>query len=804
MGTTESIFADTETEVSSPAPPLPSASTSPSASLRRRRPRNTPSSDPSTISHPQQKQALQQPTKSAPVRRQSFFQLNGIVLGMSKSGKRTLLQRLEGKEPDFLDTAANRQNDDNEAVVVVNAPYQPSLHLPKFNQNETIQLHVQAMKKISSHKHQEKDSNDMNTEKNDDFHFYVILINPRHDRTKVRKYITKRFHDILRLQGYMKNNDTMDAPSPMTASGSGRPFCVSLLRNFCDRIQNIPPESIDSIIQISDLTMWTMEVLGEYPEMMENVRIPPLLQCIDTSLLNCYGLSALHHFIYQSYVQNKQYIVQKELFQIEEAISMSRQEATSFVVPYDEYIENIEPLLQGSAASTSTTIPSSNNSAGSSIALSANRPVDNVTTTAGIGGANGNTNNINRRSIINTQYPSHPNDQNRKTKRQSHPPSSRNDQYPPDPPRSRTMSGETSTSTIPSIQQTLDHAKDALEAFLESDSDDDVEDEEEEKQRLNRTKEHEKDDDDSDGDEDFYLDETIMDEVETIKSSTDTNQNSPIVNPIKTTESLSLVVDVEQDDQKEELRIGRQQETVNDDNTETVPPACTDDKSAEIVISPQLQLNDTAEPSPQETSNAMIEPGVPTKPLSPRAENNIEHDDDDESDFFVEEEATESKVGNMDATNILPSRRIDETDSKHADTVVSVDKHQIQSSVGLSSDEKNHPKAPDNRGTTNNGSNDVAAIAVHNVDTTEESMVPQIPAAVTPKSENDQISDAARAALELARQDFERMLLEQEQAENKVQGEESKRDALPKKSKKDKHRKKSSTKEGKKSKRDDS
>ena len=83
-------------------------------------------------------------------------------------------------------------------------------------------------------------------------------------------------------------------------------------------------------------------------------------------------------------------------------------------------------------------------------------------------------------------------------------------------------------------------------------------------------------------------------------------------------------------------------------------------------------------------------------------------------------------------------------------------------------------------------------------------MVPQIPAAVTPKSENDQISDAARAALELARQDFERMLLEQEQAENKVQGEESKRDALPKKSKKYKHRKKSSTKEGKKSKRDDS
>ena len=343
-----------------------------------------------------------------------------------------------------------------------------------------------------------------------------------------------------------------------------------------------------------------------------------------------------------------------------------------------------------------------------------------------------------------------------------------------------------------------------MEAFLESDSDDDVEDEEEEKQRLNRTKEHEKDDDDSDGDEDFYLDETIMDEVETIKSSTDTNQNSPIVNPIKTTESLSLVVDVEQDDQKEELRIGRQQETVNDDNTETVPPACTDDKSAEIVISPQLQLNDTAEPSPQETSNAMIEPGVPTKPLSPRAENNIEHDDDDESDFFVEEEATESKVGNMDATNILPSRSIDETDSKHADTVVSVDKHQIQSSVGLSSDQKNRPEAPDNRGTTNNGSNDVAAIAVHNVDTTEESMVPQIPAAVTPKSENDQISDAARAALELARQDFERMLLEQEQAENKVQGEESKRDALPKKSKKDKHRKKSSTKEGKKSKRDDS
>ena len=132
MGTTESIFADPEEGIHSPSPPdrqqhgnsnvrHSSSSGRTIERQHRRRPQNAAMSSPQqliqppppTLNHPKQtvQQQQQQPLNSScvPIRKVEsvVFQLNGIVLGLSKSGKRTLLQRLEGKEPDFYNNTNN-------------------------------------------------------------------------------------------------------------------------------------------------------------------------------------------------------------------------------------------------------------------------------------------------------------------------------------------------------------------------------------------------------------------------------------------------------------------------------------------------------------------------------------------------------------------------------------------------------------------------------------------------------------------------------------------------------------------------
>jgi hypothetical protein len=820
MGTTESIFADTEDNVpevynnsrSSQHQEIPTTTdvplSHPPPPRRRRLPHSTPS-------------------VSVPIRQRTSFQLNGMVLGMSKTGKRTLLQRLEGKEPDFFEntkasTSTNRQRNENDeemtasVMTEVTVSYQPAIHLPKFNHDESIQLHVQAMKKPNITRHDHHLNNHLNNKRNNnsnqtkaqyDYHFYVIVVDPRHDRTKVQKYITKRLQDIVRLQGYENSvtDVSSDTEQPVKSTSfhvtpQYRPFCVSILRNFYDRIHHDGPssasssttttatttttttQSMHSIIPISDLTMWTMDVLGKYPRVLEDVQIPPLLQCIDTSLRNCYGLSALHHFIYQSYVQNKQYLVQQELLHIEEAIVISRREAASLIVPYDEYIENIERLLQGggSNASTSTTVPSSNHSAGStsSTVLSTN-PIsvdgndnDDVEIATIIGNSN-----MNRRQIINTQIPRH-----------------------------RTMLGEATTSAPPSVQPSINNnnkVKDALEAFLESDSDDgdvdkdDNDNRHDDNDRLNTKTTKQSDDDDDDdsvGDEDFYFEEVakVDNEVNNDLSCTDTNQKLPIQNTAPTKETLSS----DSDGSHHEQTTDSQSETVGD-KIEVPSTILPEGGAGDEHLSPHTQINDIAESVAIASSNTTKDI-VASSNTSPPTNAETDNDDDDDSDFYVEEAVTEDNVSSTEAPDQGTSMNSDLGQVTQTDTVQAVNCDQMADQNGKSS-------LPDDTISPNEVSNDINDEVIHNVDTTRKSIVPDRPVTNTLDTKNDQISDAARAAIELARQDFERMMLDQHPLSGQVQDDESIRNVPPpKKRKKDKKNKKSNAKEGKKSKRNDS
>lgn len=318
------------------------------------------------------------------------FQLNGMVFGLSGSGKRTLLQRLEGKEPDF--NAPRRRSKGtgdvdpkSEESVVASAPYLASPNWPMWE--DRIQLKVQATRKASK-------NNSANVD------FYVVLIDPRHDRTKLGKYLAKSLHAALRNQGYGR-----DLPK--------RPFCLCLLRNFRDLI---PSDDVGCISE-SDLTAWTMEILESYPDMDPACLV---LQCTNTSLFNCFGLGLLHHFIYQTYLQRKQYDIDRELRAVQEAAARSRHEAPA-VASYDNYMLEIERLTSSNGGRPR------------------HRNDDETATTATSSGAG-------RRKIIPQRESS----------------SSR-----------RRASSGGSCSTLPSIQQSLENAKDALEAFLESDSDED-------------------------------------------------------------------------------------------------------------------------------------------------------------------------------------------------------------------------------------------------------------------------------------------------------------------------------------------
>jgi hypothetical protein len=761
MGTTESIFVEpavVEEIPSKHAPDNHRINATPPLTPSNRRRRNPQISIPSDASILQQQP---QPPRSNNSSIQPSFQLNGMVFGMSKSGKRTLLHRLEGREPDFTGNVRGRESVENDIPSVVNTRYQPSSNLPSFN--EHLQLLVRASKK----------ANELTINNNDEYHFFVLLINPRHDRIKVHKYVSKRLHEILRIQGYEKitKSTSSSRHEPI------KPFCVSLLRNFCDLIKHAEE---GTVIQISDLITWTMEVLQEYSPSIE-----PLLQCIDTSLLNCYGLSALHHFIYQAYVQQKQYIVQRELYRIDEAITVSRQKAATLIIPYEQYLDNIERLIQGSASSSG--IPSSNNSS--------SRNDDETASTATSSGINASSD---RRRII--QVP----------KQQATTPN--RDELSA---RNRAMSGG-SSSTLPSMQHSLDNAKDALEAFLESDGNSDDEDIAYNRNIAKKGIAKEADDD-TDEEDDFYMDDaenhkdvekligaglskkeiqqtdanttfsehslvykaTLMDgDSNTANTSNaevnegipdEDNNYSESTQPLRTSVSLvdsnqnrdvSIDVNIIENDVGEYKPVESELDNVN--NEVTIPPHKIDESTESLTDSNTQRNSGISVDVPEHSSN--------------------DKDDNDESEFFIVEGESEKdkKQIHLKQEDEDVSNDTEENNIKHPisdePSPKSIDSPTVE--VDL--------KTSNSKTVVNNG-------VIHSSTSTHATAI----ATSDDSTSNSKISDAARAALEIARQDFERMISQEEELERVEESNEKK------KKKKDKHKKKGSTKEGKKSKQQD-
>ena len=375
-----------------------------------------------------------------------------MVLGMSATGKHTLMQRLEGKEPDFTTRETRRRkhhhrtgsvntNESPSSVAsggeprVATAPYQAPPNMPTWD-NDRIQLRVQTGRKVIS-KHHAVD-------------FYVLLVDPRQDRKKVEKYLTKTLSTALRAQGY---GGTKDA----STTAQQHPFCLCLLRNFRDLLPEDDDDDDNGVantISESDLTSWTLQILQDQaPDLAD-----PVLQCCNTSLLNCYGLGLLHNFIYQAYVQRKRLDLEQRLRQIQQA--QSRAQSAAAAVSYAEYCAQVEQLVVG-------------------------RNDDETTATTATSSGGGVAQQRPGKMVPSVQQPH---------------------SVAAAASRGRAESGESSSTLPSSAQPSLVNAKDALEAFLESDSDDSGDD--------GSVQNDENDDSSDDADagendeEDFYYDES--------------------------------------------------------------------------------------------------------------------------------------------------------------------------------------------------------------------------------------------------------------------------------------------------------
>ena len=286
MGTTESaFFYEDSTEDASPSPSTHSghASLAPSA----------------TPPLPRTKAPSRTATQRSPTIHR-LVKLKGHILGLPESGKRTLLARLQGKDP-FLPSS-----EDDIAPVLEGVehllPYQAPPDQPSWDR---IQLLVHCAEDF--------------VQTTDPLDFVVILINPREKRKKVKRYLVEQLRRFLHMLGYRPDGKEC---YPM------RPLCLCLLLNFRDLAL------AKTQVEESNVTLWTMEVLQEYPT-LDPQRL--VLQSGRTSLKNCYGLSLLHHFIYQSYLSRRQYQLEVDLLQVRQTRQHAK-EAAPTVQDYDDFL----------------------------------------------------------------------------------------------------------------------------------------------------------------------------------------------------------------------------------------------------------------------------------------------------------------------------------------------------------------------------------------------------------------------------------------------------------------------------------
>ena len=375
------------------------------AGLKRQRPRRLPPPPPppsnlanATTTTPLERHAHPHPPPQQQRRglRMPLFHLRGGLVGLDGSGKRTLLQRLEGKDPFSIKQDTNGSGtvgvpvpgsgprsgggSGKTTMQQVNVPYQP---LPTWKVWDRIRLQVQASTSVPVDVIPDNDPlsssssslpssalpSSSSSSSSSSLDFLVVLLNPKIKVSKFKKYLKAILQEFLAIQGYQERRKTKsneeeeeeDAEARFTSintsttTTTGRPFCLCLLLNFRDLgpvVQDDDNKDDDDAvtsttttkrgwIRESEVTSMTMELLQQEQEnrypILDTKKL--LLQFARTSLKNCYGLNILHHFIYQSYLYRKQWDMEQRLLELYQIQAQSKHCAME---SYPEFLHRIQ------------------------------------------------------------------------------------------------------------------------------------------------------------------------------------------------------------------------------------------------------------------------------------------------------------------------------------------------------------------------------------------------------------------------------------------------------------------------------
>jgi hypothetical protein len=232
------------------------------------------------------------------------------VLGGPQTGKRTLLARLQGSDP-----YASENQQERQLASSVTIPYQPP---DKKRCWDRILLEVQAKKTARQQKAD----------------FAILLIDPKHELEKTRSHLIKTLSTILSQLGYhpqQKEQQLKEKEKEVKADPlSQEPVCLCILFNFRD-FQRLQPQ------QKEELQRLVQQITYVHYQVPQHKVV---LQFAETSLRNCYGLNALHHFIYKTYLQRKETDLERQLYQVQTQIDTT--EDLPPVMTYNDFVKVLE------------------------------------------------------------------------------------------------------------------------------------------------------------------------------------------------------------------------------------------------------------------------------------------------------------------------------------------------------------------------------------------------------------------------------------------------------------------------------
>lgn len=314
MGAAESVIEDAELSASDPIP-----STS------------RPNCVPKTMNSKKRRP----PSQVKPIKR-----MEGVVLGCSKTGKRTLLRRLEGVDPftisnkskeDENEKDKGRDNPTELPFPSIMIPYKPPLGSTTWDR---VKLRIQCAKNF------EKIQNKID--------FVVVLINSKHPRDITQSHLKYVLNSYLDLLGYLSDTGSHKERERMGSSSSEsncktssttnitEPFCMVILFNFRD----LQDEGKDEVVSpvVTDLEHLVRETLHSRNVPEGDI----VIDLLETSLRNCYGLDGLHRFIYRTYLQRSRVDLEKQLDVVRNKIQDTNLANIKPMI-YDEFIKEIIP-----------------------------------------------------------------------------------------------------------------------------------------------------------------------------------------------------------------------------------------------------------------------------------------------------------------------------------------------------------------------------------------------------------------------------------------------------------------------------